>query len=632
MRFFNILVMFVVAGIALLSLAPFAKFLKGSAPIRIPLEVIFGNPEKVLPHISPDAQNIAYIAPLNNVLNIWVAPKENPAKAIPVTHDTDQGIISYCWAPDSQSILYVQDKQGDEDYHIYQIYIGSADVKDLTPFESVKAGIIAAHNDTLYISLNKDNPQLHDIYAYDLKTEALSLLEKNPGDVVSWILDSSYQLRAKVVVTHDGGSELWVRDTPSSSWQKYLYWDLEETGSSDIVGFNEDGTALYIIDAKNHDTNELIQYYYKSGQTVSIFHDPQYDIAGAWYDQDCGKVYGVAVNRAKAEFISLDEQAENIFKKLNNLPGELWVASSSEDKQTLVISAKNDTDPTSYYLVTLKPFSCRFLWTTRSELKRYVLAPMEPFTISASDNLKLEGYVTYPVGVARKKLPMVLNVHGGPWARDSWGCNPEAQWFANRGYICVQVNFRGSTGYGKAFLNAANREWGRKMHQDLVDTVNHFIKKGEVDPARIAIYGGSYGGYAALCGAAFTPDLFTCAIDIVGPSNIITMLRSIPPYWQLALYRAYQQIGNPDTEEDFLKSRSPLFSAHAIKIPLLIAQGANDPRVKQAESEQIGAALKEHSVPHEYILFPDEGHGFSKPENRLKFYKQAEQFLERYLK
>jgi dipeptidyl aminopeptidase/acylaminoacyl peptidase len=296
-----------------------------------------------------------------------------------------------------------------------------------------------------------------------------------------------------------------------------------------------------------------------------------------------------------------------------------------------MIAFNVDAGSVTYFTYDRAAKSGRLLFEARPELSGYTLAAMEPFSYAARDGLVIHGYLTFPPGADRSSLPAVLDVHGGPQVRDTWGYNPEAQWFANRGYLCVQVNYRGSTGYGKAFIAAGDREWGGKMHDDLIDAVSHIVDQGWADKTRVAIYGGSYGGYAALVGAAFTPDVFRCAVDIVGPSNLKTLLETIPPYWVPMIAQLYRRVGNPETDEEFLWSRSPLSRARDIRIPLLIAQGANDPRVKQAESEQIVAALKDAGIDYEYMLFPDEGHGFAKPENRIKFYTAAERFLARYL-
>jgi dipeptidyl aminopeptidase/acylaminoacyl peptidase len=340
----------------------------------------------------------------------------------------------------------------------------------------------------------------------------------------------------------------------------------------------------------------------------------------------------VSVLRERSEIAVLDPDLARDVERVRSLhPGDLGFAGRDHADRTWLASFSADDGPIAYYSYDRQSGEGRFLFSHRPELERYTLARMEPFTVTARDGLSLHGYLSFPPGVDRSGLPAVLFVHGGPWARDAWGFDPYAQWFANRGYLCVQVNFRGSTGYGKAFVNAGDREWGGRMHDDLLDTVSWLVERGWADPGRIGIYGGSYGGYAALAGAAFTPDVFSCAVDLVGPSNLKTLIESIPPYWRPVIAQFHQRVGNPETEAEFLWSRSPLSRADQIRIPLLIGQGANDPRVKQAESEQIVAALREKGIPHEYLLYPDEGHGFVKPENRLSFQAAAERFLAEHL-
>jgi len=331
-------------------------------------------------------------------------------------------------------------------------------------------------------------------------------------------------------------------------------------------------------------------------------------------------------------YVVLDPSVQDDLKAIQALhPGDPVFAGRDDSDGTWLVGFTNDTGPVPYFMYDRASRTGRFLFEHQPALSGYELAPMEPFSYQARDGLEIHGYVTFPPGLGRSGLPAVLNVHGGPQARDTWGYDPEAQWLANRGYLCIQVNYRGSTGYGKAFVTAGDREWGGKMHDDLVDAVGYAVERGWADPSRVAIYGGSYGGYAALVGAAFTPGVFCCAVDIVGPSNLKTLLETVPPYWVPVIAQLYRRVGNPETDVDFLWSRSPLSRARDIRIPLLIAQGANDPRVKQAESEQIVAALQEAGIEHEYMLFPDEGHGFAKPENRIKFYTAAERFLARYL-
>jgi dipeptidyl aminopeptidase/acylaminoacyl peptidase len=340
----------------------------------------------------------------------------------------------------------------------------------------------------------------------------------------------------------------------------------------------------------------------------------------------------VAILKDRMTYVVLDPSVQDDLKAIQALhPGDPVFAGRDDPDGTWLVGFTNDTGPVPYFMYDRASRTGRFLFEHQPALSGYELAPMEPFSYQARDGLEIHGYVTFPPGLGRSGLPAVLNVHGGPQARDTWGYDAEAQWLANRGYLCIQVNYRGSTGYGKAFVTAGDREWGGKMHDDLVDAVGYAVAQGWADPSRVAIYGGSYGGYAALVGAAFTPGVFCCAVDIVGPSNLKTLLETVPPYWAPVIAQLYRRVGNPETDVDFLWSRSPLSRARDIRIPLLIAQGANDPRVKQAESEQIVAALREAGIEYEYMLFPDEGHGFAKPENRIKFYTAAERFLARYL-
>jgi dipeptidyl aminopeptidase/acylaminoacyl peptidase len=363
-----------------------------------------------------------------------------------------------------------------------------------------------------------------------------------------------------------------------------------------------------------------------------LYRDPTYDAVGVMTEPETREPQAVTVLRERADLVVLDQSVAADVERVKALhPGDVGLVSRDHANLTWLAAFTADDGPIAYYAYDRRSGGGRFLFTHRPELEAYTLAAVEPFTFAARDGLQVHGYLAFPPGLGRQGLPTVLNVHGGPWARDTWGFNPETQWLANRGYLSVQVNFRGSTGYGKHFVNAGDREWGGRMHDDLVDAVTWVVERGHADPARVGIYGGSYGGYAALAGAAFTPEVFRCAVDIVGPSNLKTLIESIPPYWKPILAQFHNRVGNPEQDEAFLWSRSPLARADQIRIPLLIAQGANDPRVKQAESEQIVAALRAKDIPHEYMLFPDEGHGFAKPENRLRFYAAAERFLAQHL-
>jgi dipeptidyl aminopeptidase/acylaminoacyl peptidase len=603
-------------------------------PKLIPRTVLFGNPVKASPRISPDGKMMAYLAPVNNVLNVWVKTigKEDD-KA--VTKDKIRGIRRYFWAEDSEHIMYLQDVGGDENWRLYGVNLKTDEVKDFTPYEEVQVQIIETNKhfpNELLIGMNKDNPKVHDVYHLDLTTGELKQVAKNPGNIASWLADADLKVRCAVASTDDGGLDLMVRQNEQAEWEKLLTWGPEDSMTSGPVSFTKDGDALYLIDSRNANAGRLVSLHIKSGQINVIAEDPQYDVGNVMIHPDTYEVQAVAFTRARTEWMVLDESIEDDFKAIAKLDhGDFYISDRDNADKTWLVSFTKDNGPVSYYAYQHGKNKGTFLFDHMPKLNKYKLAHTEPIRFAARDGLTIHGYMTFPVWKEKKNLPMVLNVHGGPWGRDMWGYDPEAQWLANRGYACLQVNFRGSTGYGKDFVNAGDREWGAKMQDDLVDGVDWATEKGYADPNKVAIFGGSYGGYAALAGATFTPDVFCCAVDIVGPSNLVTLLKSIPPYWSTMLTMFYKRVGNPDTEEEFLKSRSPLFKVDQIKIPILIGQGANDPRVKQAESEQIVEAMKKKGLPYEYILFPDEGHGFARPENRLKFFAAAEKFLAKYL-
>ncbi|MEE8115968.1 MAG: S9 family peptidase [Gemmatimonadales bacterium] len=603
-------------------------------PPLIPRDVLFGNPEKAGAQISPDGRRLAYLAPVDGVLNVWVGETEGENYQS-VTHDTDRGIRVYSWAHDDKHLLYLPDRGGDENWRLCKVDLDSGREHDLTPFEGVQVQIIAhrkQHPNDVLIGMNKDDERLHDVYHLDLTSNAIELVEKNPGDVNSWVVDLHLAVRAAVAMTADGGSELRVRDTRDGEWRTAITWAPEDALTSGPLAFAQDGGTLYLTESRDADTSRLVALQLETGETNVIAEDPRYDLGNVVLHPDTRDVQMVAFTRARQEWTVLDRAIANDIALISRLnPGDFDLVDRTHADDKWIIAFTNDAESASYHLYDCRTKQTRFLFYVRPDLANYRLAKMEPIQFLSRDGLVIEGYLTRPPNVDPRDLPTVLLVHGGPWHRDVWGYDPEAQWLANRGYVCLQVNFRGSTGYGKAFVNAGNREWGAKMHDDLVDAVQWVVGQGIADPARVAIYGGSYGGYAALVGATFTPDLFCCAVDIVGPSNLVTFIKTIPPYWSTFLAMLQQRVGDPETEAEFLMSRSPLTYVDRIAIPMLIAQGANDPRVKQSEAEQIVAAMKRKGIPHEYLLFEDEGHGFAKPENRLTFYAAAERFLAQHL-
>ncbi|MFY9775613.1 MAG: S9 family peptidase [Trebonia sp.] len=605
----------------------------------IPRSVLFGNPERTSPRISHDGSQLGWIAPKDGVLNVWVAPIDESdgvdwAAARAVTDDTDRGIRMFGWAWDGRHLLYVQDAGGDENWRLYDVDLVTGERRDLTPFEKIHAQIIGSSKrrpTEVLVGMNADNPQLHDVYRLDLVTGNLVKEIENPG-YAGWLADEDLVVRCALAPLPDGSLDVLVRDSASADWRTLLTIPAEDVTSSDVVSFSGDGRSLVMISAAGADTGRLTRVDLATGATTVLAEDPEADVAGAVLDPDTRDPQIVMILKNRMTYVVLDPSVEDDLKAIRGLhPGDPMFLGRDEADQTWLVGFNVDAGSLTFYMYDRASKSGRLLFEARPALSSYTLAAMEPFSFTARDGLEIHGYVTFPPGQGRSSLPAVLDVHGGPQVRDSWGYNPEAQWFANRGYLCVQVNYRGSTGYGKAFVAAGDREWGGKMHDDLIDAVSYITGQGWADPSRVAIYGGSYGGYAALVGAAFTPGVFRCAVDIVGPSNLKTLLETVPPYWAPMIAQLYRRVGNPETDAEFLWSRSPLSRARDIRIPLLIAQGANDPRVKQAESEQIVAALTEAGIEHEYLLFPDEGHGFAKPENRIRFYTAAERFLARYL-
>ena len=605
----------------------------------IPRSVLFGNPERTSPRISHDGSRLGWIAPKDGVLNVWVAPIGESdgvdwAAARAVTDDTDRGIRMFGWAWDGRHLLYVQDVGGDENWRLYDVDLVTGERRDLTPFEKIHAQIIGSSKRRpaeVLVGMNADNPQLHDVYRLDLETGNLVKEIENPG-YAGWLADEDLVVRCALAPLPDGSFDVQVRDSAEAGWRTLMTIPAEDATSSDVVSFSGDGESLLMISAAGADTGRLTRVDLATGGTTVLAEHAEADVAGVLLHPDTQDPQIVTILEDRMTYAVLDPSVEDDLKAIRGLhPGDPMFLGRDEADQTWLVGFTVDAGSISYYMYDRPSKSGRLLFEARPALSSYPLAAMEPFSFTARDGLEIHGYVTFPPGQGRSSLPAVLDVHGGPQVRDSWGYNPEAQWFANRGYLCVQVNYRGSTGYGKAFVAAGDREWGGKMHDDLIDAVSHVVSQGWADPSRVAIYGGSYGGYAALVGAAFTPDVFRCAVDIVGPSNLKTLLETIPPYWAPMIAQLYRRVGNPETDAEFLWSRSPLSRARDIRIPLLIAQGANDPRVKQAESEQIVAALTEAGIEHEYLLFPDEGHGFAKPENRIRFYAAAERFLARYL-
>nr|WP_298895437.1 S9 family peptidase [uncultured Altererythrobacter sp.] len=605
----------------------------------IPRDDLFGNPTRAAGKLSPDGKWLSWLAPKQGVLNIWLAPVDSPDAAKAMTEATDRPIRQYMWAPDSRSLLYIQDKGGDENFLLYGVDIASGKETTLTPFENTRVDIVGGSEsirDKILIGLNNRDPQFHDVHLLNLNTGELTLVIEN-NSYAGFMADDTLTVRMALRQNEAGGTDYFrvvdndVKDEPFSTTS------MEDALTTSPAGYTRDGSILYWLDSRDRNTAALYAEDVASGERTLIAENDKADIGGTIRDRETGEVQAYSVNYLKTEWTALDADLGASLEWLGTqLDGEYGISSRTDDNQTWIVWNDPLTAPTATYIFdrstqTLTPF-----YVTRPELEGAPLQPMHPVEITARDGLTLPCYLTLPAGTGmdgdgkpERPSPMVLLVHGGPWARDDYGFASGVQWLANRGYAVLQVNFRGSTGFGKEFLNAANKQWGLAMHDDLIDAVDWAIAQGVTEADKVAIMGGSYGGYATLAGLAFTPETFACGIDIVGPSNLETLLETIPPYWAPMVKIFHERMGDPSTEEGLalLKAASPLYKADQITKPLLILQGANDPRVKQSESDQIVGAMKEAGVPVTYVLYPDEGHGFAKPVNNIAYTAITENFL-----
>jgi dipeptidyl aminopeptidase/acylaminoacyl peptidase len=607
-------------------------------------EIFFGDPEISSAQISPDGNYITFVKPFNNVRNIWIKEKNQKFdEARPITADTKRPVTSYFWSHDSRYVLFVQDQGGNENFRVYAVNpMEKGDPvpasRDLTPMENVRAIIIDVPKNTpneILVGLNDRNPQLHDVYKLDLTTGEKTLLRKNDENIAGWATDLDGNLRLGVRLMSDGGTEILKLD--EENLVQIYSVNNEETASP--LQFTPDGKSFYMITNKgDRDKTEFSIFNLETGNVKMIEKDPldEVDFGGAIFSDATNELLATYYLGDKVRIYFKNDKFEKEYNKLKSLlpDGEIGIVSMTADENIWLVSVSRDVDPGSVYLFDRIAGTTELLYRSRPNLPSEHLAPMKPMRITARDGLVIPGYLTLPKGLEAKNLPLVMFIHGGPWARDRWGYSSYPQFLANRGYAVYQPNFRGSTGYGKKFLNAGNKQWGTgSMQHDITDVVNFLIKEGIANPKKVAIAGGSYGGYATLAGLAFTPDLYACGFDIVGPSNIITLLNSIPPYWAPIKKLFAVRVGDMENPEELkmLESQSPLNFAQNIKAPLYVVQGANDPRVKKAESDQIVAALRDLGRKVEYMVAPDEGHGFVGLENRLSMVVAMENFFAKYL-
>ncbi len=641
---FALVALFVLQGVAAATIDQ--SYLAKLPPI-IDRDILFGDPQISGGQVSPDGKYISFRKPYKDILNIWVKGIEEPfAAAKPVTADTTRPVRGYFWSKDSRYILYAQDKGGDENWHVYAVdpmaKLGPGQdvppARDLTPYEKVAATIYAVPKATpnfIFVGLNDRDERYHDLYRIDLMTGERTLVKRNDKEISDWTFDLQGKLRLASKQTADGGTEVMRVDADTM----VVVYACSKDETVSPIRFHKDGARVYMVTDKGDNVNlaRLILFDPQTKKEELVESDPenQVDLGGAEFSQKTDELVATYYVGDRLRVYFRNKEWENDYKKLQKqLPdGDIYLGSSTADERLMLASVTSDLDPGATYLFNRESGKAEFLYRPYPDLPSKYLAPMKPITYKARDGFEIHGYLTVPKGVKDKNLPVLCIVHGGPWSRDEWGYDPYTQFFANRGYAVFQMNFRGSSGYGKKFLNAGNKQWGDAMQNDITDGVQYLAKKGIADSKQVAIFGGSYGGYATLAGLAFTPNVYAAGISYVGPSNIITLLNSIPPYWAVLKTMFNERVGDPAKPEDAerLKRQSPLFSAQNIKAPLLVVQGANDPRVKKAESDQIVVALRDLGRTVEYVVAPDEGHGFAGRENRTAFAVAAEKFLARHL-
>jgi dipeptidyl aminopeptidase/acylaminoacyl peptidase len=607
----------------------------------IPRSALFGNPEKTQARLSPDGKYFSYIAPRDGVLNVYLALRTDPTNAKPITNDQKRGIRQHFWAYDNKHVLFVQDEGGDENWHLYAVDVDTGEQKDLTPYKGIQAQVVGLtwkKPAVAAVALNDRTPEYHDVWEVNLTTGKRTLIEQNTQEFSGYDLD--LDLKPKLATKNDAdGGEILRRS--GGKWVSLLKFGQADSLTTSTLGIEASGTTALMQSSVDRDKSALVRVDIASGKTTVLGASEQADVETVWTDPKTRAPDAYTVNYLKPEITVLKASVQKDVDLLTKELGDGFsVTNRTLDDQFWTVSNDDALMPASSYLYDRKAGKVTKLFDQRPALAKAPLVPMQSLELKARDGLTLVSYLSLPPGSdtngdgrPESPVPMVLNVHGGPWGRDVYGFDNEHQWLTNRGYAVLSVNFRGSTGFGKAFVNAADKEWAGKMHDDLLDAVSWAVNEKITTSDKVAIYGGSYGGYATLVGLTFTPDTFACGVDIVGPSNLETLFASIPPYWKSFFEDLARRVGDPRTEagKKLLAERSPLTHVQAIKKPLLIAQGANDPRVKQAEADQIVKAMKDKNLPVTYVLYPEEGHGFARPTNRVSFYAIAEGFLSQCL-
>lgn len=601
-------------------------------PRRIPVEEFFKKPDRAYLRLSPDGRRLAWLAPHERRLNVFVRDLDTGDERR-VTDARERDVAGYLWASDDR-LVFIQDQGGDENWRMYAVGHDGSDPRDLTPFDGVQCRIVDDLEevpDELLFSMNQRDPQVFDVYRLNVRTGAMEMVAANPGNVQGWITDHRGRLR--LATTTDGvHTSILYRETENDDWTTVATYNFKE--SAQPLFFTFDDAGVYVASNVGRDKSALYEYDLATGKEARlIWEHPEVDVHHLLYSRKRKVLTGVRFETDRSRYHFLDDERRRIQEAIDRrLPGaENVLTSQDRAERRFVVHSGSDRNPGSYHLYDADRDELTRLFDVAPWIDPGEMAEMRPVTFEARDGLTLHGYVTLPPGVEPRGLPLVVNPHGGPWHRDSWGFDPEAQFLANRGYAVLQINFRGSTGYGRAFLEASFGQWGLAMQDDVTDGVRWAVTEGIADAGRVAIYGGSYGGYATLSGITREPELYRCAVSYVGVSNLFTWIAAIPPYWKPYLEMMYEMVGHPERDEERFRATSPLFHADRIRCPLFVAQGANDPRVRKEESDQIVEALRERGIDVQYLLKEDEGHGFRNEENSMEFYRAMDAFLERHL-
>jgi dipeptidyl aminopeptidase/acylaminoacyl peptidase len=602
----------------------------------IPLENFFKNPEKSRYQISPDGKYFSYMAPYESRMNVFVQER-GKTEATQLTSETDRDISGYFW-PNNEQILYLKDNGGDENFKLYGVNIDGSNLKCYTDFENVRTQVIDDLEDIdeeVIIGMNKRNPQVFDPYRLNLKTGEMTMLAENPGNIQGWMFDHDGKLRVAFAIVDGVNTSILYRETEKDEWKDVLTTSFKENMSPAFFTFDNKN----VIGTSNlgRDKSAVVEFDIVNGKELNVLYEnPDYDVEGVFYSHKRKVLTVASYTSWKSERHFFDEESEVLFERLSKELGqcEIGISAYNKDETVYIIRTYSDRSLGSYFIYDKNTDKLVKIVDVSPWIDENEMGSVTPVKYQSRDGLTINGYLTLPKGYTietAKNLPVVVNPHGGPWARDDWGFNPEVQFLANRGYAVFQMNFRGSTGYGKSFWEASFKKWGLEMQDDITDGTNWLINQGIADPKRIAIYGGSYGGYATLMGLVKEPALYAAGVDYVGVSNMFTFMQTIPPYWKPMLDMFHEMVGNPTEDSLMLRGVSPVYQAEKITAPLFIAQGANDPRVNKDESDQMVAALKARGVDVEYLVKDNEGHGFHNEENRFEFYRAMEAFLSKHI-